>query len=72
MNYKLTEEKSLFQKSHKTHPFPYFDIDDEPYLQSVCTKNDEGHLEISLTIKDKGLYVLLLKNNTKGIIINVE
>lgn len=72
MIYKLTEEKSLFQKSHKTHPFPYFDIDDEPYLQSVCTKNDEGHLEISLAIKDKGLYVLLLKNNTKGIIINVE
>lgn len=75
MLYKLTEDKPLLHKSHKTYPFPYFNLDDEPYLKSICTKNNAGDLETSFAIKNKGIYLLLPNNtinNIRGIIIKVE
>ncbi len=74
MLYKLTEDKSLLHKSHKTHLSPYCKIEDEPYLKSVCTKNKAGDLETSFAIKNKGIYLLLPNNtiNNRGIIIKVE
>jgi hypothetical protein len=74
MLYKLTEDKSLLHKSHKTHLSPYCKIEDEPYLKSVCTKNKAGDLETSFAIKNKGIYLLLPNNtiNNRGLIIKVE
>lgn len=69
--YKLHEHKNVFQKSTATSAFPTFDCNEDPYLRCVCTESIDGVKEAKFALQDKGKYIVMI-NETKGIIINIE
>ena len=69
--YKLREHKNVLQKSSLPSSCPTFDRSEEPYLQCVCTAKEDDEKEAQFVLPDKGKYIVLI-NETKGIIINIE
>lgn len=69
--YKLREHKNTFLKSSAASYSPTFDINEEPYIRCVCSENVDGVKEAKFALQDKGKYIVMI-NETKGIIINIE
>ena len=63
--------KELLTKYESRFRTPTFNIAEEPYMSCVCTENSSGEKETSFAIDKKGKYIILI-DNTKGLIINIE
>lgn len=69
--YSLAENKMLLTKYESRFRTPTFNIAEEPYMSCVCTENSSDEKETSFAIDKKGKYIILI-DNTKGLIINIE